>query len=401
MSRDTEAAILGACMIRKDGLGVVSEILTPDDFESPAHGTIFKAMLSLGERLEQVDGYVLEQELGDSVKQCGGREYIQSLKTLWVYAGNLRELAEGLRTEAQTRAARRLWQQAEGKGLQGAHLLAYLQDGLYQIDRQRKTGSTMRKGLEALAYEVRNPSDPDAFCAFPWQKVQWLTNGLRPGTLTVLAGEPGSGKTAAALAIAQHNLHRHKRVLIVSLEMSLNELAIRTAQTVGFDTEAYHQHRESQEGGDQIDGMLTQACWDHCIIEQVERVGQVYTLARKHRPDLVIVDYIQLLDQEGLKQVEALSKQTRGFKVVAGRYSLPMLVLSQLSRSHEGGMNLDRLRGSGTLGQDADTVLFVERDRDSEGVLTPDGRYYVAKSRMGVTGKMPFMFDGKTQHFEV
>jgi replicative DNA helicase len=390
-------------MARKDGLGVLAEILRPEDFEGPAHQTIFATMLDLGERVEQVDSFVLLQALGNKLDQVGGRDYVHSLRDLWVHSSNLRQLAEGVRADAQTRAVKTLYATAEGKGYAGPELLAYLQDGLYQLDRQRKTGSGMNDGIDDLLYTTEYPPDASGFCSYPWRDLQWLTRGLEPGTLTFLAGQSGHGKTAAALAIGKHNVEQGKHVLLVSLEMTPRQLAIRTAQTSGYDPADYYAHRPNPTGAGILRKMLEKPYWQNYRLESVERVGQLYSLVRRHRPDLVIFDYLQLLDQEGLKQVDALARQTRGLKLLAQRYDVPVLCLSQLNRGGEDqAYNLDRLRGSGTIGNDADAVVFIERKQDkSTGKFEEMGKFYVAKSRMGVTGKMDFVFKGDEQRFIV
>ena len=403
MSRDAEQAVLGACLYNRSACDRMVEELRPEDFETHGHQTVFRAIVSLVEKSEQVDPITVGAALGEKVEHIGGKAYLHSLITACPALSGLREYAAAVRASAIDRATTHLFAEAQEKGLHGGKLLSYLQEGLYQLDRQPTQGTTMNEALLALLQESMNPPDQNAVCSYPWGKVQWLTKGIRAGTFNVLAGQPGHGKSAAALAITRHNLRKGKRVLFVSMEMDQTELAVRAAQAEGFDSNAYWSRARSNENADALSRMVDTAHWKLLRIESVERQAQLFPLVRRHKPDLLVFDYLQLLDTDGNQRTEALTQQTRLFKLMARRYNLPVLCLSQMSRrkfEDEGEVTLERLRGSGTIGADADTVIYVRRERDREsGELKPDGAFHVIKVRMGPTGKCRFHFQGDSQKF--
>jgi replicative DNA helicase len=141
--------------------------------------------------------------------------------------------------------------------------------------------------------------------------------------------------------------------------------------------------------------------WSRLHLERVEKVSQLSITIRRWKPDLLIIDHLQLL--AGAEKVETLSVNTRQLKLMAERFSTPILCLSQLSRAEtqERGKlpRLSRLRGSGTIEQDADTVVFVWRKRDENEALTDEAALVVAKSRMGTLGAVRATFDGERQSF--
>jgi replicative DNA helicase len=225
---------------------------------------------------------------------------------------------------------------------------------------------------------------------------------MRPGWLCILAGETSMGKTAAALEIAQYAAKNGKRVAIVSQEMGAEDIGLRIAQRRGLSTERYFDGELNTADFNALDKLSSDSYWRDVHIESVERVGQVGLVFRRWKPDLLVLDHLQLL--AGSEKVEELSKTTRQLKLMAEHFQTPVLCLSQLSRgdAQDRGKTprLSRLRGSGTIEQDADTVLFVWRKRDKETeILTNEWAIIVAKSRMGRLGAIRTSFDGETQTF--
>jgi replicative DNA helicase len=379
------------------------EELRVSDFATDGHRAIFASIVALTERSQPVDPITVGVDLGEKVSHVGGKEYLHTLVTACPAFSAARDYARAVRSSAIDRATESLYGQIKGKGLHGSELLGALQEGLYQLDRQETPGADMSDALARLLKDSESPPPRDTVCAYPWGKVEWLTKGLRKGTFNVLAGQPGHGKSAAALAIVRHNLKRGRRVLFVSMEMDEMELAIRAAQSDGFNSDAYWQRRVSEDNIAALQRMLKAEHWKRLRVETVERQAQLFPLIRRHKPDLLVFDYLQLLDTEDSNRTEALTKQTRLFKMMSRRYHLPVLCLSQMSRKKfedDSDVTLERLRGSGTIGADADTVIYVRRERDREsGELGVDGAFHVVKVRMGPTGKMAFHFEGETQTF--
>jgi replicative DNA helicase len=286
--------------------------------------------------------------------------------------------------------------------LDGAALLEQLQERAFGMERRPREAKTMSAALEEVFHEANHPTR--AVCRYPWREVDYCTRGLRPGWLTYLAGESSQGKTAAALEIADHVLGDGKNVLFLSLEMSAFELAVRIAQRNGFQSESLFSKNAVGSDFATLSRLIGQDKWQRLRVETVDHVGQVGAIIRRAKPDLVILDYIQLLDIGKDTRLEGTTKNSRALKMLARKHEIPIIALSQLSRGgkEERGKlpGLWRLRDSGALEQDADAVVFVWRKRgeDGEGML-PEGAFIVAKARMGQQGKVDFLFDGGRQTF--
>ena len=138
----------------------------------------------------------------------------------------------------------------------------------------------------------------------------------------------------------------------------------------------------------------------------LDNVGEIGAVIRRAKPDLVILDYIQLLDIGRDSRLEGTTKNSRALKMLARKHEIPIIALSQLSRGAKEERSklpgLWRLRDSGSLEQDADAVVFVWRQRGEGGEgLLPQGKFIIAKARMGRQGKVSFVFDGERQTFRL
>jgi replicative DNA helicase len=301
------------------------------------------------------------------------------------------------------RKVRGMIQELQDSEMDGGELLTELQERTFALERRPREAKTMTEAFQEVFHEAENPTQ--ATCSYPWREVEYCTRGLRPGWLTYLAAESSVGKTAAALEITDYALNDGKSVLFLSLEMSAFELAVRLAQRNGFRAETlFGRKNAAEEDFAVLSRQMGQQKWNRLRIETVENVNQIGSIVRRVKPDLVILDYIQLLDIGRDTRLEGTTKNSRALKMLARKHSIPVVALSQLSRAgkeERGKMpGLWRLRDSGALEQDADAVVFVWRKRseDGEGLL-PEGAFVIAKARMGRQGKVDFVFDGERQTF--
>lgn len=388
-----ESALLGACLLNKKAPLIAAEYVAASDFFLPKHQLMWDAIIGIVARGAEVDPVTVAAELGKSVDSA----YIFSLPSLCPAATNVRDYAASVRESSLDRQIRKSVEEA--KQHTGSKLLADLQDRLYQLDKRVEKSVCMADVWQSLSANINKPLAPG--CEYPWQKVQWLTRGMRPGWLCVLAGEPSHGKTACALAIAQKAVRASKRVVLISLEMDEEAVALRLAQKEGVNSDHYYDQKLDECDAGLLSGLAGQPYWKNLRLEKVERATQIGVVFRRWKPDLLIVDHLQLL--AGSEDVKELSKTTRLLKLTAERFEAPILCLSQLSRAQGDDQNklprLNRLRGSGTIEQDADTVVFVWRKRDENETLTDESALVVAKSRMGRLGAMRTIFNGERQEF--
>jgi KaiC/GvpD/RAD55 family RecA-like ATPase len=242
---------------------------------------------------------------------------------------------------------------------------------------------------------------------YPWPVVNKLTRGMRPGWITFLAGYPGTGKTAAAIEAMIAAARQEHSVLMASLEMSRDETAIRVAQRFGLDTgRLYGGHPEHN---DRYAFELAAGMPYHSnvnLVYQRRLLSEIEELVAALRPDLLIVDYLQLLDIGTLSRTEGTTRNAYGLKYLAQKYECAVLCLSQLSRPQERLKayvpGIFDLRDSGAIENAADQIIFVYRERDESNKTAKDeGAFIVAKVRMGKTGMESFVFDGAAQTFEM
>lgn len=241
---------------------------------------------------------------------------------------------------------------------------------------------------------------------YPWPKVNHMTRGMRPGLLIYLAGYTGHGKSMAAMEVAKHNAIRGVSVLFVSLEMSPQELAVRLAQGYGLDTDRYYTGRPNATDKEAM--ATAREFLDNCQIDvaYLRSVEEIIHVASIIEPQLVVIDYLQLLDIGKETRLEGTTKNSHALKDFARSANIPVLCLAQLRRpNHKEAITVPTvfdLKDSGAIEQDADQVIFVARKQDTDTrVPGKEGAFIVAKSRMGTTGKEDFIFDGELQRFEI
>ena len=394
----TEAALLGACLLNSKAALIAGDYVTASDFYAPKHQIIWDAIIGIMASGADPDPVSVAAALGNRVEEAGGQTYVLTLPSLCPAASNVRQYAQAVRDAATDRRVRAEINDALGK-LEGEELLAVVQERMYQIDRRVEQATTMTEIWERMKANGTNPLPSG--CEYPWLQVQLCTRGLRPGWLCVLAGESSHGKTAAALQITERNLQHGKRIVFLSLEMGWEEIGLRLAQHRGFSSDRYYSGGMNEADSRILSSVSCESYWDNLILDRVERATQIALLIRRWKPDLVVVDHLQLL--AGSEKVEELSRATRALKLTAERFEVPILCLSQLSRAvredHNKPPRISRLRGSGTIENDSDTVMFVWRKRDENEQLTDEASIIIAKVRMGKLGYIRAHFDGDVQTF--
>ena len=235
---------------------------------------------------------------------------------------------------------------------------------------------------------------------------------LYPGSMTVIGGRPSSGKTTLAQQIAEHAGELNVTVLIISLEMPHQELLERSiSRRSGIPVARLRVATDlAQEDYERITRVVSQismlpilVCTANSLTEILARSRAVAAELAKsgNRLGLIALDYIQLVNaggRSGGDRVQEVSRITRSLKLLAMELDLPLIALSQLNRGLEQRPNkrpvLSDLRESGSIEQDADSVVFIYRDEvyneDSQDKGTAE--LIVAKNRHGAVGKTQVAF---------
>lgn len=415
-SAEAEKSVLGAAMLSKDALFDVMEVVKPADFYDENHKEIFQAMIDLNRKNAPVDALTVAEELKkrNSLEMVGGRAYIASLSSKTPTTSNAMEYG---RIVAEKASVRRLIETADDivtKGYDGTmdanQMLDYAESGIFEISQARQKGqySHIRDVLvENLAIIDRAEQMDGGLTGITtgFSKLDEMTSGMQKSDLIILAARPAMGKTAFALSLARNAAVKGKAsVMIFSLEMAKEQLTQRLLSMESkVDLQTLKTGRLERRDWDDLNVALDILSNSNIHIDDtagisiMEMKSKCRRLKAEAGLDLVIIDYLQLMNPEGKadSRTQEISVISRNLKLLARELDCPVLVLSQLSRAPEQRTDhrpmLSDLRESGSIEQDADIVIFLYRDEyyNKEDTEKPgECEVIVAKHRSGPTGSV-------------
>ena len=415
-SAEAEKSVLGAAMLSKDALFDVMEVVKPADFYDENHKEIFQAMIDLNRKNAPVDALTVAEELKkrNSLEMVGGRAYIASLSSMTPTTSNAMEYG---RIVAEKASVRRLIETVDDivtKGYDGTmdanQMLDYAESGIFEISQARQKGqySHIRDVLvENLAIIDRAEQMDGGLTGITtgFSKLDEMTSGMQKSDLIILAARPAMGKTAFALSLARNAAVKGKAsVMIFSLEMAKEQLTQRLLSMESkVDLQTLKTGRLERRDWDDLNVALDILSNSNIHIDDtagisiMEMKSKCRRLKAEAGLDLVIIDYLQLMNPEGKadSRTQEISVISRNLKLLARELDCPVLVLSQLSRAPEQRTDhrpmLSDLRESGSIEQDADIVIFLYRDEyyNKEDTEKPgECEVIVAKHRSGPTGSV-------------
>ena len=426
---EAECGVLGSIIIDPEAIVQVADFLHFDDFYRDAHRTIYEVILQLYEQREPADFITISDELErrNKLEEVGGASYITSLINQVPTSGNVEYYG---RIVERTSILRRLIHAA---GQIAA--IAYEEgDADVALDRaeqlifniSQRHARTDFSLLRDILSEYMNKLDQlherrGTIVGVPtgFTDLDRLTGGLQRSDLIILAARPAIGKTSLALSLAHNSTVKYQHsVAIFSLEMSKEQLVQRLlSMDAGVDQQRLRTGWIEDDEWDRIIyamGTLSEAnIWidDTPGITTVEMRSKARRLQAEHGIDLIIVDYLQLMQsvlgsgKRNENRVQEISEVSRNLKALARELNLPVLALAQLSRAVETRQSkvpqLSDLRESGSLEQDADIVMFIYRDDiynpESERKNIAD--IIVAKHRNGPVGEVSLYFQASQTRF--
>lgn len=419
---EAEQAVLGAMMLEHNAVVAAMEKLRPGDFYREVHRTIFEAMEHLHHDNKEVDVITLPEELRRMKKldDVGGLEYILSLPNLVATAANIEYHANIVAEKALARniitTCTELTSEAYDGEKEPEDLLDDAERRILQISESKRRGDFAPVGVvveETLDKITKLYENKAGITGLPtgFRDLDRLTSGLQPSDLILVAARPSMGKTAFTLNIAQNvGVKQHKTVAFFSLEMSQEQLVQRLlCQIAHIDSQKL---RTGQLNSDDEWTKLTDACDklyqapiyidDTPGISVTEMRSKTRRLKAEHGLDLIIVDYLQLMQgRNSESRQQEISEISRSLKALARELKVPLIALSQLSRSVESRQDkrpmLSDLRESGALEQDADIVSFLYRedyyDKETENQHITE--IILAKHRNGPVGSVKLYFKGE------
>ncbi len=426
VSLEAEEALLGAVLTNVNAYHSVASFLRPDDFYLMRHQWIWQAVARIAERGEDYDFLTVGEELRSlgRFEEVGGQPYLLHLISntpTYVHAEVYGRLVERAALRRRLLAASdhiRALALDEGKAIETVTEEA--ESVLLKV-----TESQLKRDIVPIRDAVSEYfariehliNNRDVALGLPttFKALDTLLGGLQKSDLLIFAGRPGMGKTSFMLSVALNAARFDKRIVIFTMEMGAEQIVQRL---ISMETGISMQKLRL--------GQIDHAEWRR-LVEAVDRLSRFHIfiddtpamtplqmrtkcrrLAHEHGVDLVIVDYIQLMNAGGIydnNRVQEVSYISRSLKELARELNVPVFSAAQLSRAVEQRQDkrpqLSDLRESGSIEQDADIVMFLYRDEVyNEGTdQTNLADVIVAKHRNGPTGTITLYFDKTITRF--
>ena len=424
---EAEQAVLGAMLLSHDAVIVAMEKLQPRDFYRDAHRIIFEAMEHLQRENKEIDVITLPEELNRMKKMddVGGVGYVLNLPNMVGTASNAEYYANIVVEKALSRnlisTCTELATEAYDGEKKTEDLLDDAERRILQLSDTKNRGDFASVGtvVEATLDKITKLYENKAgLTGLPtgFRDLDRMTSGLQPSDLILVAARPSMGKTAFTLNIAQNvGVRQHKTVAFFSLEMSQEQLVQRLlCQIAHIDSQKL---RTGQLNSDEEWTRLTDACdklYESPIyiddtpgISVAEMRSKARRLKSEHGLDLIIVDYLQLMQGRNAEsRQQEISEISRSLKALARELNVPIIALSQLSRSVENRQvkkpMLSDLRESGSLEQDADIVMFLYREDYYDPQTTNQNitEVIIAKHRNGPVDTVKLYFKKEYTRFD-
>ena len=431
-SVEAEQAVLGGLLLDTQAWDQVGDNVNAEDFYRHDHRLIFEAIAELVAESKPIDVLTVSERLDrlGKLQDIGGLAYLSTLVRDTPTAANARAYAQIVRERALLRSLISAGNEIvsavfAGEGQTARDLVNMAEQKVFAI-AERGAGRTegaqaVRSMLPALIDKIDDwHSNPDKLRGVPTGFTDYdrLTGGLRGGDLIIVAGRPSMGKTTFAINMAE-NVAMAPNVkgsaLIFSMEMPSEQLMTRMLSSIGgVPLHDIRSGRINDQDWVRITSATSQLAEARIFIDEspgltpTEIRARARRVKREHGLDIVVVDYLQLMQVAGNKENRAteISEISRGLKALAKELNVPVIALSQLNRSVEQRESkkpvMSDLRESGAIEQDADMILFIYRDEVYNKDTTRKGEADIdlAKHRNGEPGHFTLTFQGKFTRFQ-
>lgn len=423
-----EKAVLGIMLLDSDATAEARRRLNVEDFYNPLHQAIFATACKLDDDRSPVEPTSILSELTRSGEAKNASETALYLTEIFSNApapASLQHYASLVRDAATRRGLASV-----GMKMQQMAALDGVENPTEIVERMRETLDNLavdRLGSDIpLADEIVSATldEIDALskggvvmgCPTGFSELDVALNGLRPGQMIVVAARPGVGKTAFALDIIRHAAFRQsKSVMMFSLEMSRNELMMRALAAEAYVDLGSLKTGDLDEHKWQQLASATRRMYgsklgvdDTATVTMTDIRAKARAFQRVHGLDLLVIDYIQLMnsDRKTDSRQQEVSDISRGIKLLAKEFGIPVIALSQLNRGSEQRQDkkpvISDLRESGAIEQDADVVILLHREEiyEKESPRAGEADVIVAKQRSGPTGTIILSWLGKYSRFD-
>jgi len=418
-SIEAEQALLAAMFANKDAIYEAMQLVRGEDFYRNDNGIIYETMLQLNDKGKPVDLITVAERLQQdgNLEKIGGLTYLAQVAGVNTVSTNAYHYAQIIKEKATTRRLIKLGNNLANRGYENESidsLLDAAEKGVLEISQGQSQGGLqpIEQALDQALNKIEFLyTQEEGLTGVPsgFTDLDAITSGWQKSDFIILAARPAMGKTAFCLNIAQNAaIQANKTVAIFSLEMSREQLVQRMISS------------EAQIEQDRLrTGKLKEEDWSTLIeaiaplanapiyIDDTPAISIREVRAKSRRLkmekglDLIVIDYLQLMTGGGHSEnrQQEVSTISRSLKALARELNVPIIALSQLSRSVESMQDkkpsLSHLRESGSLEQDADIVMFIHRDeyyKKEESEQKGIAQIIIAKHRNGATGEVNLSF---------
>ncbi len=438
-----EQALLGALLNNGDLWDDVEGKLTAEYFYDKRHQLIFGVIQKISVT-HYADWVLLLEKLKnmDKLREAGGEEYIADLAGIAVSGVNVPSYVEQICKTAQLRRMLALMHSSNVRArypgdMSPQEILdeteARLADIGSQFDSGQGSMSFIPEIVRGIYDTMTDIVDKKDFARLEglktgYSKLDKMTNGLHGGDLVIVAGRPGSGKTAFALNIVRHASVSGEGIVVFSLEMSAPQLAMRLISQDSVDMQKLRTGKDfkgrAMDGNDlrnfskSVSALEKRNIYidDSGALNILEIKSRARRMAKKLKREgtklsLIVVDYLQLLSAATRygndNRATEVAEISRGLKSLARELNVPVVAGSQLNRGIESRNNkepmLSDLRESGSIEQDADVVMFLYEEKNKQGYTSPTEpatvKLIIGKHRNGPMGQVTLLFDKQHSRF--
>ena len=417
---DAETNLLGAILVNSNCIMDAIGVVTADDFYKSEHKIIFGAMEEMFKANTKIDIVTLTDRLKDVLTKVGGITYISQLAGS-VGGSNIKEYAKIIKEKSNKRKLIRMSEMLKQRAYKDTEssneLVNNIEDELFKISLNKESRmEPFNKVLEhtvAQIEDVYNNKNISGVTGINtgFRDLNKFTGGLQKQDLIILAARPSMGKTTLAVNIAT-NVSKTKSTAIFSLEMSREQLARKIiSSTARIDLLKLNTGILNDKDWTNMACATGPLANNKLFIDDTgglsvsEIKAKCKKIKLKYGLDLVIIDYLQLMQGKAENRTQEISGISRGLKQIGKELDVTVIALSQLSRAPETRTNhrpmLSDLRESGSIEQDADIVMFLYRDEyyDEDTEEKNIAECIFAKNRNGRVGTVKLAWLGQFQKF--
>ncbi|MCL2705710.1 MAG: replicative DNA helicase, partial [Spirochaetaceae bacterium] len=424
-----EKATLGAILLNPEALDTVLMYLRPDDFYKNSHKIIFKAILDLADRGENIDILTVVQQLRNSgrLDGCGGASYVSSLTSEVPSSANVEYYSKIVQENSVRRGlikiSGEITLRAFDDTTETAYVLEKAEKLIFEIIEKRSTTkyNSLKELLPGAMEAIQKlMASGDSCTGIPsgFKDLDKITNGFQKSEFIVIGARPSVGKTAFALSMAANISIRHKiPVGFFSLEMSEQAIMQRfISSEARVASNFIRAGMLSELQINKIHGAVGEIYegLDLLYLSSVSdlKILDLRALSRKmirdHGVKIIFVDYLTLIQAENraIPRHEQIAEISRSLKALARELDIPIVVLSQVRRdAAKNKPTLADLRESGSIEQDADLVIFLHKEKNEDEAKPENSEVIeldviIAKQRNGPIGEIKMVFIPKYTRFE-